>query len=242
MEQETMNGATLTASASANPRAPGRRLPDALRRAPSGAAAALGWLALLHHEGLSYHLDDSPETVIDGRTGAALFRPEDCADLRAAVAAVRAVPDLSELGLPPEEAGAHYDAFAFLAYLEAIDDDTGDAGNEVAGCLPGIRLEREGGGFILLDAMRGPDWTWGERGRFSLHRATGDDLDPVGDLLGEYDTPEAAARACPAFAAVMREQDRAALEKAAEYWADRTEPEAPAQRARIAADLAALEA
>lgn len=234
-----MNGATLTASASANPRAPGRRLPGSLRHVPTCAASALDWLTSLHDTGFAYHLDDSPETVIDGRTGAALFRPEDCATVRAGVAAVRAL-DLSGLPIPAAEAAAHYDAFAFLAYLEAMHTD--DDGNGVAGCLPGVRLEREGGGFILLDCMRGPDWTWGARGRFSLNVATGDDLDPVGDLLGEYDTPEGAARACPAFAAVMREQDRETLTKAAAYWAGQTTPEAPSQRARVAASLAALEA
>lgn len=218
-----------------------RPIPDSLRLPVVDAASALAWLESLHRADMVLHLDDSPETVIDGSRDCALFRPEDCDTIRDRVAAVRAVPDLSGLNLSAGEASAHYDAFAFLAYLEACDDDTGDDGNNVAGCLPGIRLDYEGAGFILLDCMRGPDWTWGERGRYSLHTATGDAADPVGDLLGEYDTPEAAGRAFPAFAAMMREQSRASLEKAAEYWRDSTAPEAEQHRARIAAEIVGLD-
>ena len=218
-----------------------RPIPAVLRLPVTDADSALAWLTALHGADFAFHLDDSPETVHDGSRGCALFRPEDCDSIRASVAAVRAVPDLSGLGLTGAEAD-HYDAFAFLSYLEAMGTgaDSEDHPDNVAGCLPGIRLEREGGGFILLDCMRGPDWTWGERGRFSLCEATGEDHDPVGALLGEYDTPEAAGRAFPAFAAVMREQDREALTKAAAHWAGQDGAEAERHRARIAADLAKL--
>ena len=56
-------------------------------------AAAETWLAALAASEFNYHLDDSPETIINGRTGAALFTADQCKAIRANIETVSSVMD-----------------------------------------------------------------------------------------------------------------------------------------------------
>lgn len=56
-------------------------------------ADAEAWLAALAASDFNYHLDDSPETIINGRTGAALFTADQCKAIARNLDAVSSVMD-----------------------------------------------------------------------------------------------------------------------------------------------------
>lgn len=45
-------------------------------------AEAKTFLSVLHREGKMFHLEDSPEDIINVRTGELIFTPEQCAQVR----------------------------------------------------------------------------------------------------------------------------------------------------------------
>lgn len=64
-----------------------KRLPDEMRVGPIRTAnEARKWIGMLHRNGLSFHFDDDPKTVIDVKTDERLFHDDDLVLIRARVA------------------------------------------------------------------------------------------------------------------------------------------------------------
>ena len=63
-------------------------LSPALRSPVVDLQTGKDWLASLVAAGLAFHLEDDPADIINGATGAPIFREEDCAFIREQVAAL----------------------------------------------------------------------------------------------------------------------------------------------------------
>lgn len=77
-----------------------RTLPEALRAPITDLASAKAWLDALIGADLSFHLEDSPETIIQGRTGEDLFYKKDCPLIRSRVEALYSFSDWGVFGCP----------------------------------------------------------------------------------------------------------------------------------------------
>lgn len=167
-------------------------LPLALHAPITDLASGMAWIDALHAAGLDFGLDEDPASY--SNADGPLFADDDLPLIR------ERCRQLYSLDWSPPGAGPcpEYCPIGYMMWLEPFDPHW-----QAPGCLEGIEVYFEGAGFVLLDCKHGPDWSYGEPGRFSLHMATGDDLDPVGDLLSEHDTPEAAFAACPELGAAF---------------------------------------
>lgn len=63
----------------------------------TGLADAKAWIEALESADMMFHFEDSPEEIINGKTGADLFTPEQCPLVRQRVAELYAL-DWSEAG------------------------------------------------------------------------------------------------------------------------------------------------
>jgi hypothetical protein len=75
-------------------------LPEALLAPITDLPSAKAWLDALCAADLSFHLEDSPETVINVRTDERVFRDEDCALLRERVSTLYGFEDWGVFNCP----------------------------------------------------------------------------------------------------------------------------------------------
>lgn len=151
-----------------------RPLPEALKAPINSLAEAKAWVRGLIAADMLYHFEDSPESIVEGKTSQRLFSKADAKIVRRRVAELY----VFEWG-PQEGMGYYYCPIGFALTCEPFNE-----ANQAKGFETGAELIYEAEDGIIIDRAHCATYEYGSPGRFELFRA--------GKSVGRYDTREMA--------------------------------------------------